>query len=300
MAVMKRYFTIAELERYTDIKAHTFRTWEQRYEMLKSKRKTNNLRYYTISDLDFFLDFSLLNRYGYKVSKLAAMKPEEVRETVFLLENETAKKENIVHKLIVHMFSLEVDAFESILDHAISKYGINEAMEDVILSFIEKIDLFSYKGNSSTEYHFATTVLRKKIIVGIEQAKGRGPLSKTALLFLPEGEHFDLLLLYIHYKFQLAGIKSFYLGTNIQFQDLSIAVEKKQPDFLVTYLHHEEKKAWNKLLSYLPCTEKQLLFVTRPIIDSPQGKLDASKIKFAQYRSIVEEVEGLEMPLEKV
>ena len=268
--------------------------------MLKTKRKTNNLRYYTISDLDYFLDFSLLNRHGYKVSKLVAMNREELRETVFLLENESARKENIINRLIVHMFSLEVDAFESILDHAISKYGINEAMEDIILSFIEKIDLLTYKGNSSTEYHFATTVLRKKIILGIEQAKGKGPLSKTALLFLPEGEHFDLLLLYVHYKLQLAGIKSFYLGTNILFRDLTVAVEKKQPDFLVTYLHHEEKKAWNKLLSYLPCADNQLLFVTRPVIDPYSGKLGSSKIKFAQYRSIVKEVQELQTPLEKL
>jgi MerR family transcriptional regulator, light-induced transcriptional regulator len=259
---MMRHFSIAELEQYTRIKAHTFRTWEQRYPLTKSKRTETGLRYYSLDDLDFFLDFSLLNRYGYKVSKLAQMGSEEIREKAFQLQDDAAKKENIVHRLIIDLFSLETDLFESTLNHAIIKYGIDEVVDNIILPFIERIDLLSYTGNSATEYHFAVTILRKKIIVGIEQAKSNKYISKTALLFLPEGEHFDLILLYIHYKLQLSGVKSFYLGTNIQLQQLSVAIQKKRPDLLITYLHNEEKKPMRKLLDYLPSLSGQLLLVT--------------------------------------
>ena len=286
-----RQFSIAELERYTLIKAHTYRTWEQRFNFTKSNRTQTGLRYYTLDDLDFFLDFSLLNRSGFKVSKLALLNREEMRERTFLLEDDIAKKENIVNRLIIYMYSLETDSFESTLNHVIGKYGIDDVVEDIILPFIERIDLFSYTGNSATEYHFAVTILRKKIIVGIEQAKAKKHISKTALLFLPEGEHFDLILLYIHYKLQLAGIKSFYLGTNIQLPQLTIAVQNKRPDFLITFLHNEEKKRMRKLLTYLPSLSNQLLLATEHL---PLHAADQKgKLKLTQYKSILQEVEEL-------
>lgn len=294
---MKQQFSIAELERYTKIKAHTFRTWELRYEGLKSKRNDNKLRYYTIEDLDYLLDFCLLNRFGHKVSKLALLHPEQLREKVFELKDESARKENMIHKLIVYMFTLETENFESLLDHSISRYGFDVAMEDVILSFIERIDLFSYKGNSTAEYHFAITVLRKKIIVGIEQAKAKKRIAKTALLFLPEGEHFDLLLLYLHYKLQLEGIKSFYLGTNILPRDLKVAIQKKQPDFLVTFLYNEPRKVWEKLSIYVPPTSQQVLLVTKPLIDDRFEHSANENIIVRGYRSIISDVEKIEMPL---
>ncbi|HUC82575.1 MAG TPA: MerR family transcriptional regulator [Flavisolibacter sp.] len=283
-------FSIADLERYTQIKAHTFRTWEQRYNLTKSKRGQNGLRFFTIDDLDFFLDFSLLNRFGYKVSKIALLNREEIRERAFQLTEETARKENIVNKLIVYMFSLETEAFESTVNHVIGKYGIDVAVEDVLLSFIERTDLFSYSANSATAYHFAVAILRKKMMVAIEQARAKRHLAKTALLFLPEGEHFDLILLYLQYKFQLAGVKSFYLGNNIQLRQLSAAVQEKLPDYLVTFIHSGSKNLLRKLMNSFPDYTSRLLVATEQL--PVYNHTPAGDFKLSQYKHILQEVEA--------
>jgi len=60
--------------------------------------------------------------------------------------------------------------------------------------------------------------------------------AKTALLFLPKGEHFDLILLYMCYVLKSKGVKVFYLGTNISLDNLKIVYKEKAPDRLYCYM----------------------------------------------------------------
>ena len=63
-------FSIRDLENLTGIKAHTLRIWEQRYQIIVPKRTATNIRYYDASDLKLALQISMLNNYGYKISKI--------------------------------------------------------------------------------------------------------------------------------------------------------------------------------------------------------------------------------------
>ena len=49
-------FTIKDLENLTDIKAHTIRIWEQRYDFLKPQRTDTNIRYYNNEELKKILN----------------------------------------------------------------------------------------------------------------------------------------------------------------------------------------------------------------------------------------------------
>lgn len=62
-------YSIKDLERLSNIKAHTLRIWEQRYGMLTPQRTDTNIRYYTDTELRYVLNVSLLNQNGYKISK---------------------------------------------------------------------------------------------------------------------------------------------------------------------------------------------------------------------------------------
>jgi hypothetical protein len=59
------------------------------------------------------------------------------------------------------------------------------------------------------------TIIHKKIILAIEQANPKILLASSALLFLPKGAYYDLLLLYLQYKLKKAGLNTLYLGTAI-------------------------------------------------------------------------------------
>ena len=281
-------FSIAELERYSLIKAHTFRTWETRFDIFKSQRKTTNIRYYTIEELSFLLDFTLLNRFGYKVSALACLTKDEIKDKVYQL-NDAAKQEHQIHRLIICMFALDIEDFEFTLDSAISGWGIDATIEKVIIPFLDRLQLFSYKHHTSSEYHLVVTALRKKIILGIENTRPRSLLCKSAVLFLPKGEHYDLLLLYINYKLRKAGLNVLYLGTNISDGNLKSVIQLKQPHYLVTY----HPTSWNQpeesLQNYLTETTAEALFIvgttpySRPIALS-------DKIRYVSFKEMDNEL----------
>ena len=52
-------YSIKDLENYTDIKAHTIRIWEQRYQLLTPKRTDTNRRYYGEEDFKKILNIDL-------------------------------------------------------------------------------------------------------------------------------------------------------------------------------------------------------------------------------------------------
>src|SRR5215203_5989291 len=99
-------FTIKELESLSGIKAHTIRIWEQRYDFLKPSRTQTNIRTYTNEELKTILTVALLNKYGYKISRINGMLPEQRTKAVLQLTNEEAFDEGLINELIGCMIDL--------------------------------------------------------------------------------------------------------------------------------------------------------------------------------------------------
>lgn len=229
-----KQISIATLERLADVKAHTFRAWEQRYNFLKPRRTATNYRYYTIHDLGELLNIALLNKCGYKVSHLNKMDSNTIRKIIEELSDDEGRKVREINKLIVFMFSENIEAFEETLDNCVYYWGNDRTIEDIIIPFLDHIQLLSYK-DSSNEVHFVVTAIRKKIISGIENAKPILKVDRKALFFLPQHEHFDLILLYLTYLVKREGFRIFYLGTNIPLENLENVIAEKKPELIFTY-----------------------------------------------------------------
>src|ERR1700710_2203894 len=113
-------FTIKELENLSGIKAHTIRIWEQRYSFLKPQRTTTNIRYYSNEELKTVLNIALLNKYGYKISHIDKMHPDELKDKIITLSNTQAQQERMIHELIQYMIDLDMEQFELMLESYIS------------------------------------------------------------------------------------------------------------------------------------------------------------------------------------
>ena len=72
--------------------------------------------------------------------------------------------------------------------------------------------------------------------MGIESSSPRLRSNKTALLFLPEGEHHELGLLFMFYLLKSHGVQVLYVGANIPLNDVAYLNKFKKPDFLYTHL----------------------------------------------------------------
>ena len=230
-------FTIKDLENLSGIRAHTIRIWEQRYSFLKPQRTPTNIRYYSNEELKTILNIALLNKYGFKISHIDRMEPQEIKEKILSLADIRAVQERIVNELVKEMVDLEMEKFEQVINGYIVSKGIERTVIQLIFPFLEKIGILWQTGHiNPAQEHLVTNIIRQKLIVGIEAAVSHIRLDKTFLLFLPEGEHHELGLLFIHYLLRSRGAKIIYLGANVPLKDVEHVVLLKKPDIIFTHL----------------------------------------------------------------
>jgi DNA-binding transcriptional MerR regulator len=229
-------FTIRELESLSGIKAHTIRIWEQRYNFLKPSRTQTNIRVYTNDELKTLLTVSLLNKYGYKISRIDEMRPEDRINTVLELPHSDAHDERLVNEMIACMIDLESQVFETILNQQIQKHGIEKTITGIIFQFLEKIGIL-WQSNRIVpiQEHIVSNIIRQKIISAIENLPFGKKEHPVFLLLLPEDEHHEMGLLFVYYLLRKQNMPVIYLGANVPLKDVQYIFKSKNPPYL--YLH---------------------------------------------------------------
>jgi DNA-binding transcriptional MerR regulator len=278
-------FSIGDLVNFSCIKAHTFRTWENRYAGFDIKRQGNS-RYYTLSDVRHLLKIATLNKAGFKISYLARLTADEIDQHIQSLTNENDIQCHQIHQLIIAMHALDIEAFEGLLDTCILNWGVDTTIENVILPFMERIQLFTYKGRKQGDVHFIVTAIRKKLMTGIEKIDSKKSLQKTALLYLPEGEHFDLILLYLNYTLKRLGVRILYLGTNVSLESLKMVVQSKAPDYLVSYIPSRFKDLPRDWANYMEQIATHTAFFLAGCEDEPEHLSKNDNVRFIHYTEL--------------
>ncbi|UEG50547.1 MerR family transcriptional regulator [Ferruginibacter lapsinanis] len=230
-------FTIKDLENLSGVKAHTIRIWEQRYNFLKPDRTETNIRYYSNAELKQLLNIALLNKYGFKISHINKMNIKEVNEKILSLTNAEALQERIVNELIQHMIDMDIEGLGNVLDKYIMSKGIERTITQIVFPFLEKIGILWVTNHiNPAQEHLVSNLIRQKLIVGIDGIVTSINTDKKVLLFLPEGEHHELGLLFINYLLRRRGVATIYLGANIPMQDVDYVVKLKKPTHIYSHL----------------------------------------------------------------
>ncbi len=251
-------FTIKDLENLSGIKAHTIRIWEQRYNFLKPQRTDTNIRYYTNDELKIVLNIALLNKYGFKISHIDRMGTDEIRNKILSLSGADAAQERIINDLLQEMIDLNMDLFERILNRHIAANGIEKTVIHIIFPFLEKIGILWLTGHiNAAQEHLVSNIIRQKLIAGIEATVSHVKMNKTFLLFLPEGEHHELGLLFMYYLLKSRGAEVIYLGANVPAKDVEYVIMLKKPD--IVFLHLTATAANFNLDKFLLLAQQKFL-----------------------------------------
>lgn len=229
-------YSIKDLEQISGIKAHTIRIWEQRYDLLKPKRTPTNIRYYDGLDLKLVLNVSMLKCNGFKISEIARMSHDEIRERVHCICDGCDDFADQINALTLTMIELDEHRFEKIIASNALKYGFEHTMIKIIYPFFEKLGvLWLTDSVTPAQEHFISSLIRRKIIVAIDGQKL--PLSDNSprfLLFLPEGELHEIKLLFADYVLRSRNNRVIYLGASVPYGDLSQIFNSYQPQYLLT------------------------------------------------------------------
>lgn len=243
-------FTIKELEKYSGIKAHTLRIWEFRYKTIKPSRTNGNFRMYSLDDVRMVLNLALLNKNGISISALIKMNPEQKKKNLDALDGKENNARKTFNELLVYMYAMNIDMFEIVLDRYIALCGFERAIKEVIIPFLEQTDLLESKHRNPEEC-LAVSMIRLKLMMGIENIIFASNTTFTVLMFLPEGSCYDLLLLYQCYLLKIQGIKVVYLGVNVSSRIILSAARRIRPEFLLTCVLQKHKFPMRELLAAL-------------------------------------------------
>ena len=229
-------YSIKDLEELSGIKAHTIRIWEKRYGIVVPERTSTNIRMYSDNDLKKLLNISILNKHGLKISYLAKLSKDELKEKVVHISRESSNPDIQIENLVISMLDLDEWKFDKILSDSIIKLGFEETLVHLMHPFFEKIGLLWQTGSiNPAQEHFVSNLLRQKLIVAID---GQSPVPagtiKTFILFLHEGELHELGLLFYSYLLKKNGFKVIYLGQSVPFDDLDKIISIQKAEYFLT------------------------------------------------------------------
>lgn len=230
------HYTISDLEKLTGIMAGTIRIWERRYHIIKPHRTDTNRRWYDDEDLRRILNIAILNRNGFKISKIAVMSDREINENVEKLTGESTDSGIQADSLIIAMTRLDEDAVDRIIMRSVINRGFEETFMQVVFPFLRSVGTMWQTGTVDVgAEHFMSNIFRRILIAAIDSLPpADNPKRKKVLFYLPENELHELGLLFYAFIARKAGHDTLYLGQATPFDALSDMIVRWHPDIIVT------------------------------------------------------------------
>ena len=227
-------YKIKDLETLTGIKAHTIRIWEKRYGLLTPDRTDTQIRTYNDEELQALLNVALLNKHGVKISRIAEMTREEIKQKVWEFKNKYIT-DSSTELLILALIEMDELLFKSTLDQLIEEIGLESTFTDKLIPFLDRIGVMWLVGSISTaQEHFISNLIRQKVISTTDKLPIPESFENPILLFLPEHEWHEISLLFYHFILRNERKATVYLGQSLPYDALLESIEKIKPRVLVT------------------------------------------------------------------
>lgn len=229
-------YQISDLEQLSGIKAHTIRIWEKRYNLFTPDRSVTNIRYYNDEDAIKLLNTVTLLNAGYKISKIADLSTTEINSIIKgLVENQSNYLVHI-NVLIEATLTYNKELFEKTFNELQLKLDFYNLVIEIIYPFLVKIGvMWSTSETTPIQEHFASTIIRKKLIFLIEKNTFIKQRNEKVILFLPENEWHEIGLFFSEYILNQKGIYNYNFGQNVPTDNLIETIKDLKPTHLLLF-----------------------------------------------------------------
>jgi hypothetical protein len=171
---------------------------------------------------------------------------KQINQRIHDLENVTSEDAicaGFINDLTSSMLTFDEAAFEKVFSSSVVRFGMYEAMIRVFYPFLKKTGLmWSSSEAMAVQEHFASAIIRRKLIAAIDGLPAPSKKGKTFLLFLPADEWHETGLLLSDYIIRSKGFKTVYLSQNVPVQNLQLVINNTKPTHLLTlYITRQER-----------------------------------------------------------
>lgn len=231
---MENSYTIQQIEILSDIKAHTLRIWEKRYNIIEPKRSEGNFRYYDENDLKKILNIAYLNKNGIKISKIAQLEEEELNS--YVLELFESKKTNIesFQVLTNALIDYNLPLFESFFEDYLKRNDFETCLINIIYPFFDRIGiLWQTNKICPAQEHLFSQYMKQLVLSQLNNVKPKAG-GKRVLIYLRENEYHELGTLVYHYLLRKRGYDVYNLGQSVPLESLIESLKKLNPEIILT------------------------------------------------------------------
>ncbi len=259
MSLVKKTFSIKDLENLSGVKAHTIRIWEKRYNLLSPERTQTNIRLYSLLSLQKLLNITLLYENGLKISKIAQLKNEEIPLKVREIIDEKSIKNNMMNAFKLSMINFDQSLFYNTYNKLVVDLSFREIFKEYFIPLLQELGyLWQSNTISTTHEHFITNLVKQKVYTNTEKVhRSEYVNNKSFVLFLPENEIHELGILYLNYELNLRGYKSIFLGQSVPIENLEPLIASNEFVEFIAYVTVEPSK--EKIDKYLQKFKKKIL-----------------------------------------
>ena len=243
-------YSVAQVEALTGIKAHTLRIWERRYDFLDPQRTPTNIRFYSDEQLKQLLNFGILVRNGYRVSKLNKMTDDEVYEEVTkVLADPTSESSDEMKGLTLSMLEMNEEDFDNIFERQVIRKGFLRTVTETIYPFLQYVGvLWTTNKAMVAQEHYISNLIRQKLIAAIERLSIPQKGAPSLVLFLLEGEEHEIGLLLASFVAKEMGWKVYYLGQGVPVVNIKKVIEIAEPNLMMTMFVTPKVNKVNKFI----------------------------------------------------
>lgn len=260
MSLVKKSFSIRDLENLSGIKAHTIRIWEKRYQLLSPERTHTNIRNYSLLSLQKLLNITLLYENGLKISKIAKLTDSEIPLKVREIIDDKTVKNNMMNAFKLAMINFDQALFYKTYNSLIAENSFREVFHQYFVPLLQELGyLWQTNTIGTTHEHFITNLIKQKVYTHTEKINTvqLNDPNRIFVLFLPENEIHELGILYLNYELSLRGFTSIYLGQSVPIENLTPLIGVKERVDFVAYATIEPAK--EKIDKYLKTFSKKII-----------------------------------------
>ena len=233
-------YSIKDLERISNQKAHTIRIWEQRYGLLEPERTDTNIRYYNDDQLKKLLNVCTLINKGMKISHISKLSRKQISEQIDLIIADSFQgdvhTEAIINQALISMATYDSLLFDELFTNSVKRMGLKRTYLKIIYPLLVRTGLMWIKdGLLPSQEHFLSNLIRQKLFAATDALPFPGNPDQIWVLFLEEYEDHEIGLLFANYLLRQYGKHVIYLGTRVPYRDLANVVKQCTATHIYTF-----------------------------------------------------------------
>jgi DNA-binding transcriptional MerR regulator len=229
-------YRIKAIASMSGLSTHAIRKWEERYQLLHPQRGPNGYRIYTEEELQLLLYVKAQLEQGESIGQLAQAGETGLRrlmqEAPIHLSGIPLDYQIETRELIQAARAKNIGGIHHLLANWINRMGLEQALETILFPVLRLIgDLWHQGRMTISSEHHVTRIIRQQLIAFLRaERQSNGP---QALLACTPGEFHEIATLSTAVLLQHRGWQVTYLGPNVTFEVLHMALRRTHSDLMI-------------------------------------------------------------------